>query len=132
MNTPNYVVYSNYAEPPHLFWGDRCLESAEGVQQWDPLGPLLFCLSIQHITTQLNSELCLLYLDDWTVGGTANDVVSDLSVIEEAASELGLHLNRNKSEAICFGKDTQDFITSKIPDLKIIHPDLKIIHPYEN
>ena len=31
-------------------------------------------------------------------------------------------MNRNKSEAICFGKDTQDFITSKIPDLKIIHP----------
>ena len=116
-------VHSNYAETSHLFWGNRCLQSAEGVQQGDPLGPLFFCLSIQHITTHLKSELSLLYLDDWTVGGLADDVVSDLSVIEQAANELGLHLNRSKSEAICHGRETYDFPSSELPEFKFIHPD---------
>ena len=34
-----------------LFWGDKTLESAEGVQQGDPLGSLLFRLSIHQFTT---------------------------------------------------------------------------------
>ena len=37
------------------------------------------------------------------VGG--KDLVSDLSTIEVAANELGLHHNRNKSEVISFGRN---------------------------
>ena len=32
-------VYSAYAAPSVLKWGDRSIPSAEGVQQGDPLGP---------------------------------------------------------------------------------------------
>ena len=53
---------------------DRTLQSAEGVQQGDPLGPLLFCLSIQHIVTQLESELALFYLDDGTLGANVDSL----------------------------------------------------------
>ena len=116
-------VHSNYAETSHLFWGNRYLQSAEGVQLGDPLGPLLFCLSIQHVTTHLKSELSLLYPDDWTVGGLADDVVSDLSVIEQAANELGLYLNTNKSDAICHGRETYDFLSSELPEFNFTHPD---------
>ena len=63
--------------------------------------------------------LCLLYLDDRTVGSLTDDVVSDLAVIEEAASELGLHLNRNKSEVICHGRETYDFISFKVPEINL-------------
>ena len=35
-------VFSAYSEPSSLFWGDTSLMSSEGVQQGDPLGPLLF------------------------------------------------------------------------------------------
>ena len=42
-------VYSAYAAPSDLKWGDRSILSAEGVQQGDALGPLLFCLTLhQH------------------------------------------------------------------------------------
>ena len=42
-------VHSSNGSPSLLFWGDRTIVSAEGVQQGDPLGP--FCLSIHHMTT---------------------------------------------------------------------------------
>ena len=40
------LVHSSYASPSLLYWGDRTVISAEGVQQGDPLGPLLFCMPV--------------------------------------------------------------------------------------
>ena len=34
------LVHSAYSSPSTLFWGDKTIQSAEGVQQGDPLGPL--------------------------------------------------------------------------------------------
>ena len=48
-------VHSAYSTSSTLFWGNKILESAEGVQQGDPLGPLLFCLVIHQLLTQLRS-----------------------------------------------------------------------------
>jgi len=53
-------VHSVYCKPSSLFWGDKILQSSEGVQQGDPLDTLLFCLTIHHLTLQLRSELCVL------------------------------------------------------------------------
>ncbi len=39
------LVHTAYSAPSVLRWGDRTISSAEGVQQGDPLGPLLFCLT---------------------------------------------------------------------------------------
>ena len=39
------LVHSAYSSPSHLFIGDEIIQSSEGVQQGDPLGPLLFSLS---------------------------------------------------------------------------------------
>ena len=52
-------VLASYSEPSTLFWGETSLRSSEGVQQGDPLGPLLFCLTIHKLTSQLESEFCL-------------------------------------------------------------------------
>ena len=30
---------------------------------------LLFCLTIHHLTTQLESQFCVVYLDDGSLGG---------------------------------------------------------------
>ena len=67
-------VHSAYSMPSSLFWGDRILHSMEGVQQGDPLGPLLFCLAIHQIQVRLSSELKLLYLDDVALGGTLEQI----------------------------------------------------------
>ena len=52
-------VHSSYSSPTHLYWGDRLILSAEGVQQGDPLGPLLFCLTLHQYCQCFSSELCI-------------------------------------------------------------------------
>jgi len=46
----------------------RCMQSKERAQQWDPLGPLYFCLAIIELLKSMKSELVLAYLDDITLG----------------------------------------------------------------
>lgn len=48
-----------------------------GVQQGDPLGPLLFCLCIHHMGSQRQSELSFFY---GTLGGSVEDLSHDWSV----------------------------------------------------
>ena len=55
---------------PHQLGFGTVIQSAKGVQQGDPLGPLLFCLTAMGIMEHLRSELCIFYLDDCTLGGT--------------------------------------------------------------
>ena len=52
-------VHSAYSASSTLFWGggEETLVSAEGIQQGDPLGPLLFCLTIHELCSKLRSEL---------------------------------------------------------------------------
>ena len=94
-------VHSAYSAPSSLFWGENTIQSAEGVQQGDPLGPLLFCLSIHHMCTLLESKFSLFYLDDGTLGGSRDDLMHHLEVVEQEGAEVGLWLNKGKSEIIC-------------------------------
>ena len=48
----------------------------------DPLGPLLFCLSIHDLCSQLKSEFDVWYLDDSSVGGTLNNIRHDLEIVQ--------------------------------------------------
>ena len=127
------LVHSAYSSPSLLFWGDKLLQSAKGVQQGDPLGPLLFCLTINHLVLQMRSEFCAWYLDDGTLGGSFDDVLDDLQVVEEKAAELGLRLNRQKSDVICRDPPTLNLILSRAPPtLNLIlsrAPDLMVTSP---
>ena len=70
-------IHSAYSSPLSLFWEDKTLLSAEGVQQGEHLGPLPFCLCIHHMGSQLQSELGFFFLDDGTLGGNVetSDVI---------------------------------------------------------
>ena len=62
-------IHSAYAASSNLVWGDRSITSAEGVQQGDPLGPLIFCLALHQQSLHLRSDFQAMYLDDVTLGG---------------------------------------------------------------
>ena len=63
------LVYSAYSSPSTLPWGGHAIQSSEGVQQGDPLGPLLFCLTFHRHCVQLCSPLTVIYLDDVSLCG---------------------------------------------------------------
>ena len=73
--------------------GEDDIPSSEGVQQGDPLSPLLFCLAIHDLVQQLQSEFNVFCLDDGTLGGSLEEVLEDFSTVEQMAGELGLQLN---------------------------------------
>ena len=117
------LVHSSYGSPTLLYWGDKTVVSAEGVQQGDPLGPLLFCLSIHHMITQLAADFKVFYLDDGSLGGSCEDVLNDLETVEAMASDLGLQLNKSKSEVVCRDSSTLAQFSASFPGLRVTAPE---------
>ena len=60
------------------------------------MGPLLFCLTIHSLCSQLVSELNLFYLDDGTLGGSVEDLRHDLEVVEQKGTEIVPELNKSE------------------------------------
>ena len=90
----------SYSNATALKFGDSTIWSEEGPQQGDPLGPLLFCLTIQPILQSLSSELVLAYMDDVTLGGCESTVADDITTIANIGPSYGLQLNSSKCEVI--------------------------------
>ena len=88
--------------------GDSIILSEEGVQQGDPLGSLLFCLTLHPL------------LSDGTVGGSTESVLHDLHYLESGAAELGLHLNQSKSELICDDMFSRNVMLDDAPSLRYV------------
>ena len=59
------LVYLCYIHPSLLFFGNHTILSAEGVQQGDPLGPLLFSLTLHSWISNLNSRFSTLMTGHW-------------------------------------------------------------------
>ena len=101
---------SNFLDPPlpsQLWIGDKILTSAEGVQQGDPLGPLLFCLALDGPLKGIKCEFISGYLDDVSLGDTVPNLIEQLHHFEEAAASIGLTLNQSKCEVIGLAKEHQ-------------------------
>ena len=93
------------------------------MQQGDPLGPLLFCFTIHELISQLESDLCMFYLDDGTLGGNPEVVLQDLQLVEQGGAELGLSLNHKKSEVISREPMARETLLLAAPDLSVTDPD---------
>ena len=111
--------YASYSSPTHLYWGDRLILSAEGVQQGDPLGPLLFCLTLHQYCQRFSSELCISYLDDISIGGSCKSILQDLAVVREA-EDIGLRLNLSKSEIITRDHTTLGTLLTSLPGAQVM------------
>ena len=85
--------------------------SAEGVQQGDPLGPILYCLTVHEHFQQLNSEL---YIFITVVGDSSYTILNALEIVRDA-EKLGRILNSAKSEIITRDPVVCSPISSSLP-----------------
>ena len=99
-------VHAAYAIESPLFYGGETLLSAEGVQQGDPLGPLLFSLVTLPLLTTSQLPLKFGYLDDLTLGGDISSLDASVQQLRTEAAALGLVLNDAKCEIICSQTDS--------------------------
>ena len=103
-----HLVYTSYSAASSLFYSEDVIFSAESVHQGDPLGPLLFCLTIHLILEKLESAFKVFYIDDGTIGGERQVVVKGVAMFEEEVVSLGLKVNCSKSELVCLSPDVID------------------------
>ena len=91
-----------YGSKSHLWFHDVTIESSEGVQQGDPLGPLLFSLGLRRITSAIKERfphlaMQLWYLDDGVLIGKRDDLAAVLFYLgTDAVQEMGFHLSLSK------------------------------------
>ena len=100
-----------YGSQPTLWHPLGQLSSEVGVQQGDPLGPLLFSLVLHKVVSYIAQDrecLPLLfngwYLDDGVLLGHSQAVHWALTLIQEMGPSLGLFINVSKCEL--FGWET--------------------------
>ena len=115
-------VWLAYRTPSHLFFGDSIISSGTGVQQGDPLGPVLFSLAIHSLASELVSTFNVWYLDDGTLGGSPQSILADFTTILEQSSSLGLSLNLSKCELYIAGASSSHFVD----ELKLVAPGVRL------
>ena len=91
-----------YSNPPQLRFGQHALHSTSGVQQGDPLGPLLFALTLSELLKIIyipeDIPMNIWYLDDGTLIGPRVVLADILARIQSQGAQFGLLLNKNKCE----------------------------------
>jgi len=97
-----------YGRHTMLLAGSTTLTSASGIQQGDPAGPAIFCAAVKDLADSLESELRVCYLDDFTIGGDVESVLSDINRVIEFAPKSGLQLQLSKREYYPWLKASMD------------------------
>ena len=94
-----------YGNHTSLFHPLGRIWSQSGVQQGDPLGPMLFALVLHKLILSIEADdgcidisLEAWYLDDGVIAGDRQAVIRALGLIEELGPHLGLHINLHKCE----------------------------------
>ena len=119
-----------YSQHPILWHPMGSLHSEQGVQQGDPLGPLLFSLVLNKVVSEITANsVCAdlsyhaWYLDDGVLAGPRSAVLQALSIMQEIGPPNGLIVNFHKCEI--FSKHDVSLFP---PEMKrSTHPNIVIL-----
>ena len=115
LRLPGLAPWAEWCYDHHsrlLFHGEA-VSSEAGVQQGDPLGPLLFALTLQPALQAAQAgapgscpELAFAFLDDVCLVGGSRQVAGALTRLAASARQVGLQLRPDKCELVaCAGPD---------------------------
>jgi len=92
-NRPELMAYvsSSYECPTSLAFGDFTLSSNKGVQQGNPLGPLLFSMALDKALKLPKCDMVAAYLDDVVLGGMVEALGVELPKFSAAALAIGFN-----------------------------------------
>ncbi|GAV00129.1 hypothetical protein RvY_11020 [Ramazzottius varieornatus] len=112
---PQYFHFASqmYSQLSNLIYRDQVLQSARGVQQGDPLGPLFFYLVTKDLSKSVKSAFNCWYLDDATIRGDVDRVTEDFQRVADQCAHLGLELNMDKCEIFVFGGSKKEQLSTK-------------------
>ena len=85
------------------------------MQQGDPLGPLLFAIDIEQLSSAPRCKFGVWYLGDGTVKREAEAVRAELSRIRECSASLGLSLNFQKCEIVSDNESFANHLAKELP-----------------
>jgi len=107
-----------YGSSSHLCFGQFLISSEEGVQQGDPLGPLIFCATSLRLAKLMKSPLNIWYMDDGTLGGDVDVLINDFQAIQQVGRTVGLELNVHKCELITDDPEVLYKFTAVAPSIQ--------------
>ena len=119
-------IYQCYEEDSNLFFGENMINSSEGVQQGDPMGPFLFSLATMDISKNMNSDLNIWYLDDGTIKGDVKTVLSDYNKILKALISHGLEVNPSKCELFLINPQSEECFNA-LTSLREVTDGIKLV-----
>lgn len=108
-----------YKQPTGLQFATWGVDSSAGVQQGDPLGPLLFAAALQPLASDLRNlglDIAVHYLDDGVLASDIAAVGRALRVVEARSAAIGLQLNLAKCELVAVGSTEVAALHCHFPD----------------
>jgi len=103
-------IFQAYGTPSFLSFGCNPILSQRGVQQGDPVGPLLFSLII-HPISSLSTIFNAWYLDDGA--GSPSSIAEHLKIIVNKGEDKGLQLSFPKCEFFHCGSEKDAKVAHK-------------------